>query len=324
MNLKEIYRPIRGGLELVEKRLLELAWSDNPRIFETIADILSAGGKRLRPALLLLAAKARSYSGARGVDLAVAIELIHTTSLIHDDVIDNADMRRGIRSLNSQWGNKASVLAGDHLYSRAVSILTEDGDLDVVRSIARTVSKMTGSETSQSLSENDLNVTEEEYMSIIAGKTASLMSCACRVGAMLGGTGSSEIGGLGEYGLNLGMAFQLTDDLLDLVGEEETLGKPLGNDIRDGKLTLPFIRAISLADQKDREWMVDAFRSGEVDTAVLSRMGEMVAKYGGIDYTLEKARRYGAACKEGLRSLPESESRASLAMLADYVVERAC
>ena len=322
MNLTEIYKPVKGDLEVVEKRLFELSRSENKSISEAVSEILSAGGKRLRPALLLIAAKACNYTGEKAIQLAVAVELVHTASLIHDDVIDNADLRRGIPSINSRWENKISVLVGDHLYASVVGILAEVGDLAVMQSVAATVSKMTDSEMTQTLCRNDVNLTEEEYLSIIAGKTASLISSSCRAGAMLAEVGNGHVGVLGDYGLALGMAFQITDDLLDLTGQKESLGKPLGNDIREGTLTLPFIHAMRMAGEKDRRWMKDAFRSGQIRESGLTRIRNMVAEYGGMEYSLEKVKAYGRACKERLKSLEKSDSQTALAMLADYVVER--
>ena len=182
---------------------------------------------------------------------------------------------------------------------------------------------MTDGEMRQTLCRNDVGVTEEKYLSIIAGKTAALISCSCRVGAMLGENRNGETDILADYGLNLGMAFQITDDLLDLTGEEKKLGKPVGNDIREGRLTLPFIHAISAANEKDRQWMKDVFRAGQISGSALARIKSMVQECGGIQYSFDKARQYGRACKERLRSLKESQPRNALALLADYVVDRA-
>ncbi|MHC4713002.1 MAG: polyprenyl synthetase family protein [Planctomycetota bacterium] len=323
MRLEEIYRPVRSELEAVHEHLLKASRAENKTVRKAVSPIVEAGGKRLRPALLLMAAKACDYVGQRATRLAVAIELIHTASLIHDDVIDSAEFRRGNPAITSRWGNKVSIVVGDYLYSKVFKLLTEDGDLEVMRSVATTVTEMTESEMAQTLRRNDVSVTKEDYLSIIAGKTASLMVCSCRIGAMLGGGRDGEVALLGDYGLNLGMAFQITDDLLDLTGEKEKLGKPVGNDIREGRLTLPFIHATRVAKKKDREWMMEAFRSGRIDESALTRMRDLVRGYGGIDYSLRKIREYGRACKERLESLASSECRASLAMLADYVVERA-
>ncbi len=323
MNLDDIYGPAREELEIAERRLLVLSALPDEDISASLRDIVAAGGKRLRPALVLMAAKACGYTGQRAITMAVMIELIHTASLVHDDVIDNASLRRGTPTINARWGNKMSVLVGDHLYSTVIGLLTDDGDLEVMRSVIDTANRMTDSEMTQILCRHDVNVTEKKYLSIIAGKTASLMSCSCRTGAMLADTHNGEVGLLADYGQQLGMAFQITDDLLDLIGDRQKLGKSLGNDIREGRLTLPFIHAISAADGADRDWLMKVFGTGECSNGELTRMRKIVEACGGIEYSLEKARHYGQAGKDSLDSLEESPSRDSLAALADYVMHRA-
>lgn len=324
MNLEEAYRPVKKELETVEKRLFELSQSDSEEISDVVFEILHAGGKRLRPALLLAAAKACDYTGDRAVNLAVAVELMHTASLIHDDVIDAADRRRGIATINSRWGNKTAVLVGDHLYSKVVSILAEDGDLNIMKHVAAVACRMTESEMTQNRCRRDVNLTEEKYLSIIAGKTASLMSCSCRVGAMLGSVHDGEIDLLTDYGMNLGMAFQITDDTLDIIGDEEKEGKSLGRDIREGNLTLPLMYALREAGEKDRESIMNAFGSGSTAGHDLTRIMNIIIDYKAIEHSREKAKEYGRTCKEILKGLKKSEIRTSLALLADYVVERAC
>ena len=325
MSLEKIYAPVKRQLQAVEGCLFLSSQSENEVILAAVSRLLDAGGKRLRPALLLIAAEACGYTGERSAKLATVMELMHLASLIHDDVIDDTNVRRGVATINSCLGNRTSVLVGDHLYAKAVAILAEDGDPEVMRSVAETVCRMTESEAAQSLCRNNASVTEEQYLATIAGKTASLMSCCCHVGAMLGNGHSGDVQILGEYGLNLGMAFQITDDLLDVTGEPEKLGKPAGNDIRQGSLTLPFIHAMRLAEAEDREWMIRAFASGQTNDSILTRMKNMAAEYGGIAYSCGKAREYGQACKEGLESLAHSDgdSHTSLAMLVDHVVGRA-
>jgi len=324
MKLEDIYRPVQEELAAVDRHLLALSESENKPLAEAVSEILKAGGKRLRPALLLMAAKACGYTGERSIRLAVVLELVHTTSLVHDDVVDCANLRRGVATVNSTWGNKIAVLVGDCLYAKVVEMLAEDGGLEILRSVAATVAQMSSSEIAQTLCRQNVKVTEEEYLAMIAGKTASLLSCCCRVGATLGNVRDGEVDVLADYGSNLGMAFQITDDLLDITGDVEELGKNLGNDIREGRLTLPLIRTISVAGEKDTEWISGVFRSGQVDEDSLTRMNSMVAEHGGIEYGLQRATEYGRACKRALESLRKSESRESLAMLADHVVRRVC
>ncbi len=329
MKLKEIYRPVENELKLVERGLREIACADDSSVSAAISEVLGAGGKRLRPALLLFAAKGCGYSGRRSINLAVALELVHTASLVHDDVIDNAAVRRGVPTPNSRWGNRVAVLLGDYLYSQVVRLLAEDedgdgdGDVEIMTSVAAATGRMTRGEIAQTMSRKDLSVTESKYLSMIAGKTAALISCSCRVGALLGEQRNGEVELLTDYGLNLGMAFQITDDLLDLSGEEQKLGKVLGNDIREGRLTLPLIHAMSTANEADGKWLGEALRSGQLDEGVLERIREMVRRYRGIEYSRRKVMEYGRACKESLKTL-EPETQTSLALLTDHVVTRAC
>ena len=332
MELDRIYRNVTADLNAVEERLRELSQSESSEISVAVAEILAGGGKRLRPALVLIAADACNHKGEssrradvvreRGVNLAAAMELIHLASLIHDDVIDSAGLRRGKTTISSNWGNKTAILVGDHVYSKAVSVLADDGDLEVIRCVADATCRMTESEMMQSICRHDPAMTEDRYLSIIAGKTAALMSCSCRIGAMLGEIHNGEADILGEYGLNLGMAFQITDDLLDIRGNEKKIGKVLGTDIREGNLTLPFIYAMNAVEDGEREWMMKCFRSGDVDEEELRRMRDLAQKCGGVDYSLGRAKEYCMSCKSGLQSMSASEGRESLIMLADYVVER--
>lgn len=322
MNVQDICRPVRTDLKAVEKRLLALAKAKDRFVSNEVTRVLRNGGKRLRPALLLMAAKACGHEGPGAVTMGVAIELIHTASLIHDDVIDSAGLRRGRPTVNAALGNKVSVLMGDFVYSKVFSILAEEGHLETLRAIAGTAVQMTESEMLQTLASNDTGVNEQRYLSIIAGKTASLFACACRVGATLGHTGNGEGESLAEYGQNLGMAFQIRDDLLDIVGQEKSLGKPVGNDIREGRMTLPLIHALRTAKQKDRKWLTALIGSEQIDQESFSRMGSMVAQYGGLDYSRRKIQDYGRVCKEKLSVLQESESRIALGQLVDYVLEK--
>ena len=320
----EIYKPIRQELAIVEKQLNEFLHSEDMFISETVPKILNAGGKRIRPALLLISSKICDSLGKRSIKLASAIELIHTASLIHDDVLDNDTVRRGVPTINSTWGNTIPVLLGDYLYSTVFNMLAEDEDLEIIRCIASTTSKMAIGDLRQLRSQYNLDLSEDKYLSINADKTASLMSCACRVGAMLGNGHNGEVEKLSRYGLNLGMAFQITDDLLDIVAEEKVLGKPLGSDIRGGKMTLPLICVMRNADKNDKEWIGNALRSKQVDDSSLKRIREMVRHYKGIDYCMQKAEEYGTACKDVLKTLDQSEGHNSLTLFADFVINRAC
>ncbi|MBN1673773.1 MAG: polyprenyl synthetase family protein [Kiritimatiellae bacterium] len=324
MTLEEICSPVRNDLLAVEARLRGLPASQNEIVARAVAGILAAGGKRLRPALVLMAARACAYTGKKAVSLATTVELIHTASLIHDDIIDNADLRRGVPTVNASLGNRVSVLAGDYIYSTVFSLLAEEADPHVMRAFAAAARDMTDSEMTQTLSRHDADLSEEKYLSIISGKTATLLECSCQIGAMLGRVRNGEVDILGQYGRNLGMAFQITDDLLDVVGQPNRLGKPVGNDVREGRLTLPFIHAIRVAPDADREWMRGAFTSGPVSDDTIARLRRMAERYGGIEYSRRKAEAYGRACTERLGAIADSDVCTSLRGLVNYVMQRAC
>lgn len=319
----DIYKPIKNELADVEKHLVELVRAEDVSIARMIPQILRAGGKRLRPALLLMSAKICNYSGNQNIKLAAAIELIHTASLIHDDVIDNDHLRRGEPTLNSLQGDTTSVIVGDYIYSMVFSILAEHGDIEIIREVASTTSQMARGDLHQLRQQFNMTLTEENYLTINADKTASLMSCACRIGALLGTTHNGEVETLTRYGRNLGMAFQITDDLLDITAEEKILGKPLGSDIREGKLTLPLICVMREADKTDKNWVDTLVKSRRIDSASLKRIREIIHHYNGIEYSVNKATEYSNACKQELKSLENSETQDSLAMFADFVVNRA-
>lgn len=322
MNINELYKPIQQEMADVEKYLLYLLHTEDISISQSIPQILSAGGKRLRPALLLMASKICHSTGSRCVRLATAIELIHTASLIHDDIIDNDNLRRGLPTLNSRLGDTMCVILGDYLYSMVFTILAEENDMKIIRQVAATTSQMARGDLRQMQQQYNMELTEEHYLTINAEKTASLMSCACRIGALCGSGNNGEVETLSRYGQNLGMAFQIIDDLLDLTAEQKALGKPLGSDIRQGKLTLPLIHVLRQADEKEKQWVGSLINSRKIDPPDLNRVREMVTHYKSIEYCLDKAQHYSVVCKQELKSLEESEASRALIRFADFVVDR--
>ncbi len=320
----KIYKPIEDDLAQVEKSLHGLINSGSDFISESVSKIFRAGGKRIRPALLLLSSRICNYTGERAVTLAAIIECIHTASLIHDDIIDHDAIRRGSPTLHSQVGESLSVIVGDYLYSKVFEVLAIDGDLDIIRCIAATTSQMAMGDLKQLRNKFNTELSEEHYLAINADKTASLLSCSCKIGALIGEQSNGEVAILTQYGKNLGMAFQIVDDLLDLTADQRQLGKPLGSDIREGKLTLPLISTMRVADRQDRQWIEQTLSAQSLDTSSLLKMKEMVTAYQGIEYCKEKAQYYGQACKAGLKKLDQSENRHSLELFTDYVINRAC
>jgi len=284
--------------------------------------VLSSGGKRIRPALLLLSAKLCGYRGERHVSLASVIEFIHTATLLHDDVVDNASLRRGIASANTLWGNEASVLVGDYLFSKSFSIMVEDGDLDILRVISSATTMIAQGEVMQLVTMSDLDLTEERYIEVVKNKTAVLLATACRAGAILGkASGESELA-LRDFGMELGIAFQLIDDTLDYISSEEQFGKSIGHDLDEGKVTLPLIHTLKQCSGAERDEIAGVLVSETLEDSAFQRVISLVHSYGGIEYTVLKAREYVARGKSRLDHFPDSPGKEALRSLADYVVTR--
>ena len=284
--------------------------------------IASAGGKRLRPMLLLLAARLAGARGPRCVDLACVVELLHTATLIHDDVVDQAPLRRGLPSANAQWGDDASILVGDHLYSKSFAMLVRDNDRAVMETLARATVSMTEAEVFQLERKRSGVTNEADYIRIITQKTASFMSACCRIGALLGGATDERVDALTSFGLHVGVAFQIADDALDFVADQERLGKAVGADLREGKRTLPLIAMLQRAARADAERAHALLKRSALAPAEVEEIRRLVIEHDGVNYALTRATRYAGAAKEALSAFPASEERETLALVADFVVDR--
>lgn len=284
--------------------------------------IASAGGKRLRPILLLLSARLAGYRGPRSARLGCVVEVLHTATLIHDDVVDHAPLRRGRPSANVQWGDDASVLVGDHLYSKSFAMLVRDNDRTVMETLAHATVSMTEAEVFQLECKRDGSASEADYLRIITQKTASFISACCRIGGILGQADPERIEALTRYGLDVGVAFQISDDALDFVADQARLGKAIGADLREGKRTLPLITALERGSPHDRERIQTLLTRHELDREEVEEVRQLVAKYEGLEYAFERARAYSQAAKEDLAPFPPSGARETLGLIADYVVER--
>jgi len=322
MHIQEAYHIIREDLKQVELEFRRNLESEVVLIRKVGEYILSNGGKRLRPTLLLLSARLCGYQGRRHIPLAAVVEFIHTATLLHDDVIDNASMRRGKASTNILWGNGASILIGDFLFSKSFYLTVADGDLSILKVLSGTTTRMAEGEVLQLLKGCDVEATEKDYLSVITNKTASLISAACQIGAILGKITKNKETALADYGMNLGIAFQLMDDCLDYTSSNEELGKVIGNDLREGKITLPLIFAIKNAVPAEMEDILEALESDKLQDAQLSSVVSLINKYRGIDYTLNMARKYVENAKACLNVFEPNIERTALLALADYVVER--
>ena len=284
--------------------------------------IAGAGGKRLRPMLLLLAARLAGAHGGRCVRLACVVELLHTATLIHDDVVDGAPLRRGRPSANAQWGDDASVLVGDHLYSKSFAMLVRDNDRAVMETLARATVSMTEAEVFQLERKRSGVTSEADYLRIITQKTASFMSACCRIGGLLGPITGEQVEALSRYGLDVGVAFQISDDSLDFVADQERLGKAIGADLREGKRTLPLIAMLERATPSEFERVRALLRSHALSPAEIEEIRQLVVEYAGVDYALARAHDYAMAAKRDLEAFPPSEEREILALISDFVVDR--
>ena len=313
---------IGEDLKNVELQFKKDLQSDVPLIRKVGEYVLSSGGKRIRPALLLLSAKLCGYRGDRHVPLASVIEFIHTATLLHDDVVDNANLRRGIASANTLWGNEASVLIGDFLFSKSFSLMVADGDLAVLKVLSGATTIIAEGEVLQLVCTSDLEITEERYIEVVKCKTAILLSAACQAGAILGKSPAAREDALRDFGMELGIAFQLMDDTLDYVANEEQFGKCIGHDLEEGKITLPLIHTLKQCTPDERSEIADVIDKEVLDKEDFKSVFDLVGKYGGIDYAVATAKEYIDRSKDRLAIFEDSPGKAALLDLADYVVTR--
>lgn len=321
--LKERVAALVGeALAEVEAEIRRELSSPVPLIEEMGGYIAGAGGKRLRPILLLLAAGLARYRGPRAVRLACVVELLHTATLIHDDVVDQAPLRRGHPSANAQWGDDASVLVGDHLYSKSFAMLVRDNDRGVMETLARATVSMTEAEVFQLQLKRSGLTSEDDYLRIITQKTASFMSACCRIGALLGAATPAQTDALTRYGLDIGIAFQISDDALDFTADQARLGKAIGADLREGKRTLPLIAMLERVPTAEAERVRAALRRRTLEAAEIEHIRRLVLEHDGVDYARARAHAFAQAAKTDLEAFAPSEERETLALVADFVVDR--
>jgi octaprenyl-diphosphate synthase len=297
--------------------------SDNaPRIPEITAHLVEAGGKRLRPLLTLATAKLCGYDGPFHIHLAATVEFIHTATLLHDDVVDESAQRRGRPTANLMWDNKSSVLVGDYLFSRSFQLMVETGSFRVLDILANASATIAEGEVLQLTAAQDLATDEAIYLQVIRGKTAALFAAATEVGGVIAGADEAAVQALHDYGDALGVSFQIVDDLLDYGGSSTSLGKNTGDDFRERKLTLPVIKAVSLADATERAFWSRVIEDGDQQDSDLAQAMEIMQRHGTLDATRAEAVFWADKAKDALDGLPEGEIRTLLAGLADYVVSR--
>jgi octaprenyl-diphosphate synthase len=320
LDLPAIQALSRADLAAVDALIRRRLASDVALINQVAEYIIGAGGKRLRPMLLLLAAGSLGHGGPDAHQLAAVIEFIHTATLLHDDVVDESDLRRGRRTANAVWGNAASVLVGDFLYSRSFQLMVELDRVEVMRILADTTNLIAEGEVLQLLHVRNPDTDEDAYLRVIERKTAVLFAAATRLGALLAGADEPVQQRLHDYGLNLGYAFQIADDVLDYSSDAGTLGKNLGDDLAEGKATLPLIHAIRESDAPVRAQLRAAIEHG--DTGALPHVLAAIHASGGLEYSRERARGYADLAERALDGLEDNDSLAALRGLARYAVNR--
>ncbi len=308
------------AIQLTETAIKQNLSSDIPTITQVAEHLVMSGGKRLRPLLVILAAELCGYQGPRTATFGTVLEYIHTATLLHDDVIDHAQLRRGHPSCNSIWDNKTSVLVGDFLYCRASSLIAQDGDIRVLAAITDATTRTTEGEILEVVKSRDLTLTQEEYFKIVEFKTAVLMSCASEVGAIISGVDKKYQEALRLYGLHLGINFQLADDALDYTSEEQYFGKANGVDLKEGKITLPIILALARCNEKERKIIKEGLLNYKQDH--FKQVLAILHHYRAIQDTLQLASERSQLAKEQLHVFKDSLVKQQLMSLCDYVVMR--
>jgi octaprenyl-diphosphate synthase len=320
MELSAIRDLVSDDMQAVNDLILKRLASDVVLINQIGHYIVNSGGKRLRPMAVLLAAHACGYTGERHIDLAAVIEFIHTATLLHDDVVDGSDMRRSQETANAVWGNEASVLVGDFLYSRSFEMMVDVGLMPVMDILSHATNRIAEGEVLQLLNCNDPDTSEAKYMEVIKRKTATLFEAGTRLGAVLGGVPPEQERAMADYGLHLGIAFQLVDDALDYASSNEELGKNVGDDLAEGKPTLPLIRAMEQGSEAQRELIRDAIEHGGKDR--IDEILKVIESTDAIQYTAQLAQREAQLAKEALTAIPESPYTDALRGVADFSVSR--
>jgi len=313
---------VRQDLDEIEVALIKDLQPYFPLVSHVAQYIMFSGGKRIRPLLMVLSARLCGYKGDYDKVLSVVFEYLHAATLLHDDLVDTADVRRGNPVAHSIWGNPATVLVGDFLLARSIVIAAKTDSVPIIQILAHTTAQMSEGEIHQLLHRGDPAVDETDYMEVIGRKTAYLIQAACQIGALLAEAPSEQVGALSDYGCQLGIAFQMADDLLDYTADTGVLGKPIGTDLREGTLTLPVICALQRATEEDRRLLKIIIRETEITEADFETVVGLIEKYDGIGYTRERAQEHIDQAKKSLDVFRGSKTRTLLEQLADYVLIR--
>jgi octaprenyl-diphosphate synthase len=322
VKLQSLQALIADDLVALEDEYDRLLTGDLDMLREICDHLRRGKGKRFRPTLLLISAKHEKTAAPDAVFAAACIEMVHTATLIHDDFIDEAEMRRQLATVNTKWGASAALIMGDYLYSKVFALLTARDMTDELKILARTTHSMSIAEMMQLERKRRLDLSEEDYLTIIRRKTASLISAACEMGALQHPRLARDRSSLAQFGLNVGMAFQITDDVFDYLGDRRRLGKPVGGDWKEGRITLPFIAAWRNAPRRDVQRVRDALSDGVDGTELWSDVCRIVENHGGVDYAYSVGARYGRLAKDAIAHINVEPQRDVLATAADYVLGR--
>ena len=321
-TLAQMFEPIRDDLKQVEREFARQVQSQ-VELIPTIGNyIQDGGGKRIRPAVLLMAARMAGYSGEAAVLYASVIEFIHTATLVHDDIIDESELRRGREAVHTRWGNHVTVLFGDFLYLKSMSLALSQDRLEIVRLLCDVTLRIVEGEIYQLTKNGNVDLTEEEHFDILHRKTAYLFAGSAKIGGMLGSTTREQQDALWEYGMNIGMAFQIADDVLDFTGDEVVLGKPVGGDLREGKVTLPVIHLLSRGDAHASTLIRKVVAERNVTIEEWREIRGLLAQSRSTEYARRIAADYIDRAKKALYAFPSSDARDALMYLPDYVISR--
>jgi octaprenyl-diphosphate synthase len=322
-GLRPILNLVAEDMEAVNRIILDKAISDVEMIPELAHHLIDSGGKRLRPMLTIAAAKLTGAPGNGHIRLAAAVEFMHTATLLHDDVVDESDARRGKKTARLLWGNQASVLVGDFLLGQAFRMMVDVGSLGALKILSNAAAVIAEGEVMQLAAAKNMGTTEDEYLAIINAKTAALFAAAAEVGPTLAGKPVDQQAALRSYGKNLGIAFQLVDDALDYSGDSARLGKSVGDDFREGKITLPVILSFRRGDDAEREFWTRTLTQGQIRDGDLEQAQQLMRKHKAIEATFERARHYGAIARDALAIFPDGEPKRALSDVVGFCVSRA-
>jgi len=321
-GIRDLSRDIQKELDAVEEELKEFTKSPNKIVAEISSYLFKNAGKRIRPALLILCSKLSGYTGNEHITMSSLVETIHTASLLHDDIIDNSKMRRGRDSVHTKWGPNITVLLGDYLYIKTIGNSLQSPHRQIVQILTDVSSKMIEGELNEYYVSWNLDIDEHNYMDIINKKTASLFSASCQIGGILGNAQDREENILADFGISLGMTFQIIDDLLDYTGDENTMGKPVLSDLREGRITLPLIYTLQNDGKENRSRILDLLKKKELDKSSLEEILYTVQSNRALEYTYKKAEEFSVHSKELLQLLRPSVHREALSLFPDYILYR--